>query len=240
MKVLELRDLLLEITKVYFSQATVRYTKRSFASKPTNPLVTLTMGTVRRATNPPTRIIDGRPVSFYPATVNVQIDLFTNGRKTDLGPGVTPIVDNTAEDDMLSFMEFLNSDYAVQWCHRHDIAIIVPNTVEDLTGVVSDTSYDFRAMAEIMVNFTMEAIGYTGTLTPESVKHVASETNPAPGHEPGEEYYGGDIQADDVTEVIPATEVTPSGGGDEELTAEEHGYFSNVRINNTLVKKEEK
>lgn len=114
--------------------------------------------------NPPTVIMSGRPVSFYPATMPVQIDLFTNGRQMDMGPGMTPAVENTAEDDMLAFVNYLNSPYVVNRCHELDIAIIVPRTVQDLTGLINDTNYQFRAMAEITVYFTMESAGYTGSL----------------------------------------------------------------------------
>lgn len=233
MNLSELKLLVKQLTELYFTGATVTYAKQSFVAKPMNPLVTLTTGTVSRSTNPPVKVIDGRPVSFYQASVPIQIDLFTHGRQTEVAPGFTPITENTAEDDMLSFVAFLNSEYAVQWCHKHDIAIVVPSTVQDLTGLIHDTNYEFRAMAEIVVYFTMTAIGYTGTLMPDSVKHTGS----GEGGEPFE-YSGGDIQADDVTELRPEIGQTPSGGGNSEMAAEENGYFTNVSINDKLVKEE--
>lgn len=101
---------------------------------------TISVGSVSRPMNPPVKIIDGRPVSFYPASVPVQIDLFTQGRRVEVKPGYTPIVENTAEDDLLGFVSFLNSEYAVNWCHARDIAILVPNTVTDLTDIISRES----------------------------------------------------------------------------------------------------
>lgn len=229
MNLSELKLLIKQLTELYFTGATVTYAKQSFAAKPVNPLVTLTTGAVSRPMNPPVKIIDGRPVCFYPASVPIQIDLFTHGRQTEVAPGITPIVENTAEDDMLAFTAFLNSEYAVQWCHKRDIAIVVPATVQDLTGLIHDTNYEFRAMAEIVVYFTMAAIGYTGSLTPESVKHTGAG---------GEEISGGDIQADDVTALKPEISQTPSGGGNSEMTGDEDGYFTNVSINDKLVKEE--
>lgn len=239
MKVSELKAAIKELTQFYFVKADVSFTKQSFKTKPAEPLVTISVGSVSRPMNPPVKIIDGRPVSFYPASVPVQIDLFTQGRRVEVKPGYTPIVENTAEDDLLGFVSFLNSEYAVNWCHARDIAILVPNTVTDLTDIINDTNYQFRAMVEVTVNFTMEAIGYTGTLDPMSVEHTASETNPEPGHKPGEKYRGGDIQADDVTSLDPEINTTPSGGGNVDLVKEETGYFSNVEINDRPVKKEE-
>ena len=158
----ELKKMLVQLTQTYFAGATVTYAKQSFVAKPGSPLVTLTTGSVNRSRNPPVKIIEGTPVAFYPASVPVQIDLFTHGRQEEVAPGFTPIAENTAEDDMLAFESFLNSPFVTQWCHQHDIAIVVPTAVQDLTDLVHDTNYEFRAMLEIAVYFTMTAIGITG------------------------------------------------------------------------------
>lgn len=218
----ELKKLLVQLTQTYFAGATVTYAKQSFVAKPGSPLVTLTTGSVNRSRNPPVKIIEGTPVAFYPASVPVQIDLFTHGRQEEVAPGFTPIAENTAEDDMLAFESFLNSPFVTQWCHQHDIAIVVPTAVQDLTDLVHDTNYEFRAMLEIAVYFTMTAIGITGTLDIDSVKHSDGED---------------DIQADDVINIEPQVTPTPSGGSSE-MTAHEGEYFTNAEINNRPVKEE--
>ena len=91
-------------------------------------------------------------------------------------------------------------------------------------------------MMEITVYFTMTAIGYTGTLEAGSVKHSGTTVDPETGEEKPYEYEGGDIQADDVSELVPAIKPTPSG--DEDMAADEGGYFSNVEINDKPVKEE--
>lgn len=239
MNVAEVKEAIRQLTALYFSGAKVTYTKQSFTAKPTKPLVTLTAGTVSRPRNPPVKIIDGRPVSFYPATMPIQIDLFTHGRKRPAKPGQTPIMENTAEDDMLAFSDFLNSDFVIQWCHERDLSIIVPNTVEDLTGLINDTNYEYRAMMEVQVGFTMTAIGYTGVMSPESIKHSGVTVDPETGEQTPYEYTGGDIQGEDVTAMEPVAIQTPSGGGNAELAEQEGGYFTNVEINDSPVKKEE-
>lgn len=222
------REAMLELTKYYFQNATVIHGRQSHVAKQGKPLVTLYTGTVTRPLNPPTKIIDGRPVSFYPSSVPVQIDLFTVGQKKELAQGFTPVMENTAADDMLSFVGFLNSEFAVHFCRQRDIAIVVPNTVQDLTGLINDTAYEYRAMIEVIVYFTSVAIGYSGTLSIDSVKHV---------DESGEVVSGGDIQAEGAT-LTPELVVTPSGGGNKEVLADEESYFTNVEINEKLVKEE--
>ena len=230
MDVSGVRKALLELTRYYFRGATVTFSRQSKMAKQGVPLVTLYTGVVTRPINPPQKVIDGRPVSFYPSSVPVQIDLFTKGRKVDMGEGFTPVMENTAVDDLLAFVNFLNSEFVAHYCEGKDIAIVIPNTVEDLTGLINDTSYEYRAMVEITVYFTQYAIGYSGSLSDDSVVHGYDEH--------GNPITGGDIQADDVTELDPAVSTSPSGGGNPEVLGDERGYFENVEINDKLVKEE--
>ena len=234
----DLKEELRRLTKLYFTGAEVSFSKQSFTAKPTTPFISLTMGPINRPINPPIIIINGRPVAVYPASTAIQIDLFTNGKQTEIAEGFTPLIENTAAEDLLDFASFLNSEYVVQWCHQRDLAILVPNTVQDLTGLVNDTNFEFRAMMEVTVYFTMTAIGYTGTLDAGSVKHGGTIVDPETGEEKSYEYEGGNIQADDVTELIPIIKPTPSGGGNEDMVVEEDSYFSNVEINDKPVKEE--
>lgn len=226
------RGCILELAQRYFTKATVVFAKQSFAVKQKKPLVTLSFGSAIRPLNPPTKIVDGRPASFYPTTMMVQIDLYTIGRKIEIAKGITPVMENTAAEDLLAFVSFLNSEYVIQYCHNKDISIVVPNTVQDLTDLINDTNYEYRAMVEIELRFTTVAIGYTGTLDINSVKH--SEID----EETGLPVAGGDIQADDVTGIIPEVVETTSGGGNTDMEADETGFFTNVAINDKLVKEE--
>lgn len=232
MDVGEARQAIYDLTKYYFQSANVTYAKQSFRVKPSTPLVTLSFGSVSRPLNPPVKIIDGRPVSLYPSTMMVQIDLFTQGKQRDIAQGVTPVMENTAANDLMKFANFLNSEFAIQYCRRKDIAIVLLENVQDLTDLINDTNYEYRAMLELELRFTSYAIGYTGTLSIESVKH--EKIDPVTG----KPISGGDIQGDDITELVPEVEETTSGGGNAEATTEEGDYFTNVRINDKLVKEE--
>lgn len=212
----ELRTELRNLAQLYFAGAQVKWAKQSFTVKPNVPLVVLTMMPVTRPLLPPEGIVDGRPVAYYPAKTSVQIDLFANGSTKEIAPGFTPIVENTAEDDLIAFANFLNSPYVTQWCHKRDMAILVPPTVQDVSELIHDTSYEYRAMMEVTVNFTMTAIGYTGTLDPASITQADT----------GE------------TTLTPEISQTASGGGNADLLSEEADYFTNVEINNKLVKED--
>lgn len=239
MGVIEAKTVLRQLIEYYFTGAIVKYANQSFAVKPYKPLVNISFGSINRPLNPPTEIIDGRPVSFYPTTMMVQIDLFTKGQQVISSMGKTSAMENTAEEDMLSFLSFLNSEYAINYCHENDIAIVIPNTVEDLTGLINDTSYEYRAMAEIELRFTTVAIGYTGTLSPNSVMKEEIKEDMDGTHEMIERPF--DWQKDEPdanTKMVPQVAGTPSGGGNNDAVDEEEGYFTNVRVNNKLMKEE--
>ena len=221
-----LKSLVHELVSLYFSEATVIFAKQSFAVKQKKPLVVLTFLSAERPQNPSTKTVDGRPVSFYSVSIPLQIDLFTSGKSKEVDGAKTLAVEDTAEDDLLSFCDFLNSPFVIQWCHAHDIALLVPNVVQNMTDLINDTNYEFRAMVEITAKFTMEAIGYTGILAPESVKD--SEGNVQK-----------DVQDPDA-HIDPSITISSSGGGNKDLLKEEYDYFENIRLNDKLVKEENK
>lgn len=228
MDVSEARKVMYDLTKFYFQNAVVAYAKQSFRVKPTMPLVTLSFGNVNRPMNPPVKWIDGRPVSLYPCTMMVQIDLFTKGKQIDVA-GSTSVMENTAANDMLKFADFLNADYAIAYCHEHDIAIVLTSAVQDLTDILNDTNYEYRAMIEVELRFTSYSIGYSGSLTADSIKHIDPIT--------GEYIPDGDAQ-DENAEIVPETEITVSGGGNNAVLEGENSYFTNVRVNDKQMKEE--
>ncbi len=233
----EAKETLRELTVKYFPNITVAYAKQSQMVKEDTPLVMLTFGVINRHINPPTQIVDGRPVSYYETSVSVQIDLFTKGRKRKIAKGISVAYENTAAEDLTKFVDFLNSEYAIQYCSAHDIAIVIPNAVTDLTDLINDTSYEFRAMVEVELRFTSVAIGYSGTLAAESIERLP----PEPGELPptiDEATVFGDAELlmpkIEKTFVIPKTQTSPSGGGNEELLEGEDSYFTNVAVGDSL------
>ena len=233
----EAKEAFRELTVKYFPNITVAYAKQSQMVKEDTPLVMLTFGVINRPTNPPTQIIDGRPVSYYETSVPVQIDLFTKGRKRKVAKGISVAYENTAAEDLTKFVDFLNSEYAIQYCSERDIAVIVPNAVTDLTDLINDTSYEFRAMVEVELRFTSTAVGYSGTLSEKSIERQPSEPGVLPSEIDKASVFGDTDLFIPETEkifVIPKIQSSPSGGGNEKLLENENDYFTNVAVGNSL------
>lgn len=177
--------------------------------KPSAPLVVLQLGTVTRAGQPITQMVKGVVFSAYPSEVSLQIDLFTKGNTVDIPGGA--YVENTATSDLLDFINYLDSPATVEWSSRNDIGVSLMSGVQDLSEIISDTRWQYRAMAEIRLTFTQWAAEYNGILNEEQI--IFSDSGQPVG-------------------VIDANwQQTASGGGTEELARTKSGAFEDVSVN---------
>lgn len=117
---------------------------------------------------------------------------------------------NTAVNDLLDFVNYLNSAFVVNLCHNLDIDISINGTVNDVSDYINDTRWQYRAMAEFSVGFTQTAVGATGILLESSVKEVPERP--------------------EETHIVPEWQPTSSGGGYNKLAMETVGYFEDVEI----------
>ena len=147
----------------YWSGATVVWGAASKV-KPNAPLVVMRLGTVKRASHPITQAINGIVFSAYPSDAALQVDLFTRGRRNKSGYLV-----NTALNDLLDFVNFLDSVASTEWSGRNDISLALLNGVQDLSEVINDTQWQYRAMCEFTVSFTQWAAEFHGVLSEDGI-----------------------------------------------------------------------
>lgn len=225
------------ITKRYFEGATVDFAKRTRKVKPQAPFVIITPGSPVRDLFPSTRLVADRTVSYYQTRLPVQIDLYTRGGAGDADEsGYVPSV-NTAVEDMTDFLDYLESPYVVNWCSRLNASIVTTGMVQDLTDLITDSDFEFRAMTELTFCFVHKAVGHSGIEGESSIKHPGNSTNQGDGSEPG--YFVPDDSEEGIT-IEPVYEPSPSGGRSKVLVEEtQTGYFTNVEINKKLVKEED-
>ena len=239
MRVSQAKELFRSLTEQYFANAEVTFTRQSRVAKPQIPLITITPGNVKRPLSPVYEEKDGVMVGHYLSRIGMQVDLFTHGQPVvDDETGRTVAYENTAMDDMLSFADFLNSQHTIEWCHKHDVSILIDGDAQDLTGLVNDNNYEFRSRLAVLFFFTQKAVGHTATLSEGSVQYPTGEKDPQTGEpnytpeEPDDtESSSGQFgDGGDDSIVVPKFEQTSSGGGTEELAKEETGYFTEVEI----------
>ena len=244
MRVSQARELFRQLTKSYFQNATVIFTRQSRVAKPTLPLITITPGNVRRPANPVDKMVNGYLTESYQSSIPFTVDLFTHGREV-IEDGEVVGYDDSALDDMMSFADFLNSRHTIEWCHNHDVAVIIDGEAQDLTGVVNDNNYEFRSRLVVQFSFTQTAIGQAGVLQEESLlyPHVVEDESGeevvvyTPEEPPETESVSGapsgkdaDVDDEKSVKVEPKFEESTAGGGTPELAAEVTGYFTEVEI----------
>lgn len=254
MRVSEAKELFRSLTKKYFAEgATVVFANQSRKAKPNIPLVTIKPGNVKRPLAPNYTNVGGIAVGYYASKISFQVDLFTNGLPViDDQTGKLLATENTAMDEMLSYADFLNSEFVLSWCHTNDVTILIDGDVLDLTGIVNDNNYEYRSRVSVMFYFTQEVIGSASVLSEKSIRYPVLKQDEITG-----DYV---VVQDDKTgkpiytteEPLPAASVTgsfvdkatmqeklsvvepiinkTSGSGAKELADSETGYFDEVEI----------
>lgn len=135
--------------------------------KPFSPLIVLRLGTVTRATQPITQNIDGIVFSAYPSEAPLQVDLFTQGNAVKVDGD--EYYENTATNDLLDFINFLDSPSTVEWSNSKDISIALITGVQDVSEVINDSQWQYRAMVELRLTFTQWAAEYNGVLSESGI-----------------------------------------------------------------------
>lgn len=161
-----LRDNLYDIVKQYFEGATVVWAEQHMV-KPTLPLITLKTGSLSLTTFPITEDINGVPTGYYPSRVTLEINLYTKGAPVEMEPGEVGATENTAVNDLMDFLRYINSQYVTDLCESLDIAITPNGPVQDVTALLNDTRYQYRAMLELNVDFMQVTKGYAGIIPEE-------------------------------------------------------------------------
>lgn len=241
MRVGEAKELFRQLAKRYFVSATVAFARQSRQPKADLPLVMLMPGNVKRPNTPNYETVNGTIVGNYLSRLSITIDLFTHGSPIiDEETGQTFAYENAALDDMLAFADFLNSEDTVQWCDRNDVSILIDGDAQDLTGIVNDTTYEYRSRLTVFFYFTQKAIGATAVASEASILYPTGEKdeNGEPIYAPGEpietESTSGDFGYDAEDAVLPVVktefEQSSSGGGNKELADKQVGWFNEVEF----------
>lgn len=192
----------------YWGGATVAWSATNKV-KPLAPLITLQLGTVTRTTQPITQMVNGIVFSAYPSEVPLQVDLFTKGNTVNTPEG--SYAENTAVSDLLDFVNYLDSTATIEWSNQNNVGVSLMGGVQDLSEVINDSRWQYRAMSEIRLTFTQWAAEYNGVLNESS---IIFNKNGVP------------IGVNNAN-----WQPTASGGGTEELARVKSGAFEETPIN---------
>lgn len=180
MRVRQANDIFRNLTAEYFSKAETVFANQSRKAKPQIPLVTIKPGNVKRTAFSNNSLVGDTNISSYPSRIQYQIDLFTNGTPY-IEDGKTLYFENSAMDEIQSFVDFLNSEYTLMWCRKNDVSIAIEGDAQDLTGIVNDANYEFRSRISVLFYFTQTTVGSAAVFSEDSIKYPVYETDPDTG-----------------------------------------------------------
>lgn len=206
----EVRDILRQATERYFTGAKTTISN-SKQTKKLKPMVTMAFGSLQVATFPNECIYDGDVCDYYPARMKLEVQLFTNGKELSNGARA-----NTAVGDLTDYVQFMTSQMMTTEFSKYDLTVLAAGAVRDTSGIINDAHYEYRAMVEFDVTFTMASVGFAGILDESSVK--VDEPDP---EKPGKVL---------PPHIVPEWSETASGGRNTEIAEKRVGYFTNVII----------
>ncbi len=167
MTIQELKENIYDLVAKYFTGATVVWAEE-YMAKPKYPLVTIKAGTVKIGNMDIEGEIDGEHSSTYNCMLPIEINLYTKGESI-LGENNMVIAQsNSAVNDLTMFVAYMQSPFSIDEQERLDICMLLNGPVNDISSVLQDGRYEYRAMIELNVTFTMGFYGAynTNTKTP--------------------------------------------------------------------------
>lgn len=164
MKAYEAKEIFLDLASSFFKEYSVIFSNQSRIAKPKIPLVVLTPGNISRPQAANERSDDGDIIGYYLSRMPIIIDLFTNGKAVKNDNDEIVAFSNTAVDEMLAFADYLNGPKGVAWCDKHDVSILIESEVQDLSGIINETNYEYRSRLEVLFFFTQETDRETGRM----------------------------------------------------------------------------
>lgn len=151
MKLAEAKEEFRKIVAGYFGSDHVFYANSKMAKLP-EPYITIHFTGITRQTHE-TRIQfrNGDANAYRQIEASVDVNLYTKGRSID---GSKTVYADTALDDMIGFLDYVQSNYGLGVTRRNNMAILVASQPKDMSALIREAQYQYRAMAEFTVRFT--------------------------------------------------------------------------------------
>lgn len=159
MNMSELREKVYELTSMFFAGATIIWSEQ-IATRPKPPYITLKLSGINKPLHPIRNEEAG--AFFYLCGTKLEVNLYTMGKPITIGKNVTGNYENTAQDDLMEFVKFLESPMVLDLLERYNLDIQLMPPIRDLTELMNETHYRYRAMCEFTISYIEVAEGGYG------------------------------------------------------------------------------
>lgn len=172
-----------QLVKKYFAGTVVRWCETNQV-KPPYPFVVLKLTNVSRSVHPD-EYGDEEIRRQYLCTGRVTLNLYTGGRKSTAKPGMTSLPPrNTAVSDLQGFLHFLGSDAGQDFLEEHNISILEEGNTLDVSALLNESKYEYRAQQEFVLSFVDSTTGHSGVTPPAEQGEDNTVPSPSGGGTP--------------------------------------------------------
>lgn len=151
------------LVKGYYRKAKVYWSGMDVPDRK-NPRIILSMRNMEQSVHPVKEIADGKEISYFPATVWLEIKLATDGDMSGGKAGTFEPAQNTAMSDLMMLALYLCSDDAQEKNMAFNVGFRKQGPVTDITGVNDSNQNEYMAMVEFRVAFCLDISGHANML----------------------------------------------------------------------------
>lgn len=156
MKLSEAKEEFRKLVASYFGDGHVFFANSKMTKLP-EPYVTIHFtGITRQVHESKTTSKDGYSKAYREIEADVDVNLYTKGRSVD---GSKTVYADTALDDMIGLLDYLESDYCLSKTRCREMAIAVATQPKDVSALIREAQFQYRSMASFTVRFTDMTFG---------------------------------------------------------------------------------
>ena len=148
----DMRTAVRNVIALFFDERKVRYAEQKMA-KPSDPYVTVKFDNVQKTQFAIKERNRDEVDSHWKLNCTAEVNLFTNGKP------VGNNFENTAMGDFQELVYFLESDAVVDKLSTYGITMVLDSPIRDISGIINETKYKYRANATFRVYYTETTYG---------------------------------------------------------------------------------
>ena len=160
----EMQLLFEQLVKSYFAGASVRWCETNQV-KPPYPLVALKLTNISRSVHPDVYDEEESPLLSLYRQLDPQ-PLHTGKTSISKARNDCTACRNTAVNDLQAFICYLDSDAGQDFQSVHNLCIMPEEKTQDISALLNDNAFEYRALQEFSVEFIDKAFGHSGVTPP--------------------------------------------------------------------------
>ncbi len=156
MKLSEAKEEFRKLVAGYFGDGHVFFANSKMTKLPEPYLTIQATGIQRQVHEAKLMRASGYNDAYREIVASVDLNLYTKGKSVN---GSKTVYADTALDDMIGFLDYLESDAGLGMQETAGIAVAVESQPKDMSALIREAQFQYRSMASFAVRFTDMTFG---------------------------------------------------------------------------------